>query len=112
MDAGIHLLDVDYDRAVENNHQLRHPSIEPKEREGFFNMIREGKTFEKSVAFCHPKFYVKQNVKKALIKLNIMRGGYDRLRDLCNAPAIGRIYRTEIRIADYNHAALLEGGVA
>ena len=73
--TNMQLLDVDYDKAVESNHQLRHPSFKPEERARFFDMIENGKTFKHAVTACYPKFYIKQDIKRALIKLKIIRRG-------------------------------------
>lgn len=73
--TNMQLLMVDYDKAVESNHQPKHPSIMPKERERFFDMIDKEKKFKYAVAVCYKKFYMKQNLKKVLIKLGIIRGG-------------------------------------
>lgn len=74
-EANLTLFAVDYEKATENNHQLRHPSTAPKEREKFFLMLGKGKTFKLSLAVCFPAFYMKQKIKRFLIKHHIYRGG-------------------------------------
>lgn len=73
--SGLHLEDVDVELALENNHQLRHPSVAPKEREKFFAMIKQTKSFNKAIAHCYPKFYYKQKIKLLLVKLHLIGGG-------------------------------------
>lgn len=71
--ANMKLFDVDYDMAVECNHQLRHPSPKSEKRDRFFERIERGETFKQAIAACYPDFYIKQIAKKMLIKLKIMR---------------------------------------
>lgn len=70
--ANFELLPVDYQKAVECNHQLKHPSVPPKEKEKFFALLAAGKSFRKSVAICYPKYYMKQEIKKILIRLKLI----------------------------------------
>ena len=72
-ETALALRKVDINNAMQANHQLRHPSIRPPEREKFFRNIDKG--FHKSMSKCVPKFYYKQKIKKMLIKLKILRGG-------------------------------------
>ena len=67
------LLDIDFDKAAEANHQLRHPSDIPRERELFFSLINDGKSFSYAFSRCYPKFYIKQRIKRLLIKLKIKK---------------------------------------
>ena len=71
--SGMQLKEVDVDKAIEANHQLRHPSIAPDTREAFFASLDKG--FYKSISKCAPKVYYKQKAKEILIKLKIIRGG-------------------------------------
>ena len=71
--SGMTLEKVDVEKAIEANHQLRHPSIAPETREVFFGNL--GKGFYKAVSKCAPKVYYKQKLKENLIKLKIIRGG-------------------------------------
>ena len=71
--SGLRLEEVDVEKAIEANHQLRHPSIPPKTRESFFENLDKG--FYKAVSKCAPKVYYKQKLKESLIKLKIIRGG-------------------------------------
>lgn len=71
--SGMLLKEADIDKAIEANHQLRHPSVAPNAREVFFSRLDKG--FYKSVSKCAPKVYYKQKAKEILIKLKIIRGG-------------------------------------
>lgn len=71
----LELMDVELNRAIEHNHQLRHPSIKPNTREIFFGEIKNGKNFNAIVRKLYPKQSAKQLVKMLLIKAKIMGGG-------------------------------------
>lgn len=71
--SGMQLKEVDIDKAIDANHQLRHPSVAPDIREAFFAGLDKG--FYKSLSKCAPKVYYKQKVKEILIKTKIIRGG-------------------------------------
>ena len=71
--SGLRLEEVDVEKAIEANHQLRHPSIAPKTRGIFFENLSKG--FYKAVSKSVPKVYYKQKLKENLIKLKIIRGG-------------------------------------
>lgn len=75
--SGMKLEEVDVEKAIEANHQLRHPSIAPETRESFFENLDKG--FYKAVSKCAPKVYYKQKLKESLIKLKIIRGGANRI---------------------------------
>lgn len=70
--AELELKNVDLKKAIENNHQLEHPSIEPKNRRKFLNNIKSGKSFNKGVFMNNPKYCLKQDVKEIMIKLNML----------------------------------------
>lgn len=71
--TGMQLGEVDARKAIDANHQLRHPSIAPETREIFFKNINKG--FYKAVSKSSPKVYYKQKLKENLIKLKIIRVG-------------------------------------
>lgn len=73
--AQVVLQSVDLEKAIQNNHQLEHPSIKPIMRHKFFSDIKNGKCFNSCVFHCFPKQCIRQNVKEALIRLKIVRGG-------------------------------------
>lgn len=68
----IQLLDVDLETAIENNKQLMHPSNQPTEREKFFRAFSKCQNFHKAVQMCYPMFFLKQRVKKILIKCHLI----------------------------------------
>lgn len=67
--------DVDFENAVQSNHQLRHPSDLPQERKNFFEDLRKGKSFKQAVFHAYPRTCFKQSAKELLIKLNLYSGG-------------------------------------
>jgi coenzyme F420-reducing hydrogenase beta subunit len=69
----LHLVDVDINKAVENNKQLSHPSLKNPKREIFLKTFIKSNNFSKSVAKCYPKICYKQEIKFLLTKLKIMR---------------------------------------
>lgn len=73
--ADLHLEAVDIEIAVENNHQLKHPSIMPDKRNAFFCGIKKGKKFNSLVFRYLPKQCLKQNIKEVLIKMKIVSWG-------------------------------------
>lgn len=75
--SGLQLEKVNIEKAIEANHQLRHPSIAPETRMTFFANLDRG--FHRAVSKCAPKIYYKQKLKENLIKLKIIRGGADRI---------------------------------
>ena len=73
--ADLYLTDVDIDRAIQNNKQLRQTAIKPNVREKFFRMIKNGKKYDRAVFACYPKVFIRQDVKWILLKLKVIRGG-------------------------------------
>lgn len=71
--ANIHLENVDLSKAIMNNHQLAHSSFMPKDRDKFFNQLRTRK-FNSLVFSIFPKQCLRQDVKRLLIKMHIIRG--------------------------------------
>lgn len=72
-DIGMKLMDVDIDKAVAVNHQLRHPSILKPEREKFLNRIISGKSFSSSTSMLYRKTVIKRRVKKVLFMLHLWK---------------------------------------
>lgn len=68
----LHLESVDSEKAIQNNHQLKQPSIAPKGREKFFSDIGK-KKFNLLVFEAFPKQCLKQNIKQFLIKTKIIK---------------------------------------
>lgn len=68
------LFDVDIERAIAYNHQLKHPSIAPLQRNRFFELISK-KGFKKAYETCYPKQHYKDLIKKVLYSLKLYGGG-------------------------------------
>lgn len=68
------LMDVDLKTAIENNHQLQHPSQKPQQREKFFRELNKGQDFKSVVRKCYPKKYLKNVVKTLLYKVKYAGG--------------------------------------
>ena len=67
--------DVDFNAAIQNNHQLRHPSELLQERKNFFEDLHRGKSFRQAVFHAYPKTCFKQSIKELLIKMKLYSGG-------------------------------------
>lgn len=80
--AGLHLEDVDLDKAVKANHQLEHPSVKHPGRTKFFNELKSGHSIRRATVSVFPKESIKQSIKTGLIKLKLLKdfsptgGGY------------------------------------
>ena len=72
--SNLKLFDVDIDKAVATNHQLRNPSKKIPERARFFDELTKTGSVEKGVFSCFPKECMKQELKGILIKLHINHG--------------------------------------
>lgn len=70
--------DVNIENAIQCNHQLRHPSDWPQEREKFFDDLHKGKSFKQAVFNAYPRTCIKQGVKELMIKLKLYSGGDNR----------------------------------
>ena len=70
--AGFELEEVDLDKAVTANHQLRHPSEMPDKRNTFFESVDRG--FHYAISKCYPKMYYKRRLKAFLQKTKIIGG--------------------------------------
>lgn len=68
------LFEVDIQKAIDYNHQLKHPSEKPKGRKDFFEKLRTSRDFNTLVAKQYPKLSFRQDVKYILYKLKILRG--------------------------------------
>lgn len=71
IESGVKLLPVDIENAVRANAQLNHPSIEPKERQIFFNEYKRNHKFHRAILQCYPKLYIKNIIKQLLLKLKL-----------------------------------------
>lgn len=66
--SGLHLEDVDVERAIAANHQLKHPSVKPPERGKFLISLQKYGSFNRAFSKTFPKVYFRYRVKKALYK--------------------------------------------
>lgn len=73
LNANVELRDVDLDKAVMNNQQLKQPSTMLRNRKSFFESIKKGKSFNRGVFKRFPKECVKQDVKSFLIRLKLVK---------------------------------------
>ena len=71
----LHLEDVDVEKAIASNHQLIYPSKKPNGRKYFFEKLKKRGDFDHIVQKLYPKDCVKQNMKSALIKMKLFKGG-------------------------------------
>lgn len=68
------LREVDVEKAVAHNGQLKHPSNKPNSRQLFFDEILRDNSFDRIIWRIYPKTCIKQTIKKVLIKLNLWGG--------------------------------------
>lgn len=73
--SDLYLVDVDIEKAISNNGQLKQPSIPHNSRKKFFVSIANGKSFGKAVFMSMPYLCTKQLIKAALVKLHFINGG-------------------------------------
>lgn len=69
------LIDVDLEKAIENNHQLYTPSQKPVQRNLFFRKLKKGCFFKKVVRRCYPKLYFKNVTKTFIYKVKVALHG-------------------------------------
>lgn len=74
--SGLHLEDVNIEKAIAFNHQLSFPSEKPDGRDYFFKKLQYNGDFDRIVQKLYPKNCFKQNVKRVLIMLGFLRGIY------------------------------------
>lgn len=67
------LLEVDQQKAIAANHQLRMPSQKLPEREQFFAAFERGRSVGYSVTKCYKKHSLTQDAKEILVYLKILR---------------------------------------
>ena len=74
--SGLYLTNVDLNKAIAANPQLSSPATKPAEREKFFDGILQKKKFNYLVMLCCKKKWLRQFVKRQLIRLHLIpRGG-------------------------------------
>ncbi len=71
--AALHLEEVNLKKAIEANHQLKHPSVKHPGRERFFNMIKTGHSVRRATVAILPKESVKQSIKMGLIRTKLFK---------------------------------------
>jgi coenzyme F420-reducing hydrogenase beta subunit len=71
-DTNLHLEDVDLNKAIEANHQLKEPSQMPDERNKFFFEILSSNNFKKAIKNCYSKVYYKKQLKLLLAKIGVI----------------------------------------
>lgn len=69
--ADLHLEYADFQKAVEKNKQLMHPSVKPSSRGIFYKTLNKTNKFCKSVTKSYPKICLKQDIKELLIKYSL-----------------------------------------
>ncbi len=70
--ARLKLNDVDIDKAIVNNNQLKEPSFIHPKRDKFINYIRQGKSFRYATFAAVHQSVIKQRIKFLLIKVGII----------------------------------------
>ena len=70
--SSLELFDVDLDKAVSANHQLKSPQAMPENRKLFFREIEKGTCFNKAVKKCFPKVCFRLDLKAFLLKIGIL----------------------------------------
>lgn len=68
--SSVRLLPVDIETAVNNNHQLRHPSVKPAEYLKFMSGFSKKKSIDKMCMKIYPKQYLKQCIKSIIYRIN------------------------------------------
>ena len=73
--ANLYFEEVDLERAVNENHQLKHPSMKHPKRKTFLGILVKGKSFDYAVLRCFPDRYAKDIIKNGWIKCKTIRRG-------------------------------------
>ena len=73
--SDLYLVDVDIEKAISNNGQLKQPSIPHNSRKYFFKSLARGKSFNSAVFVSMPYLCTKQLIKAVLVKLHLINGG-------------------------------------
>lgn len=73
--SDLYLTDVDIKNAISNNNQLYQPATIPDTRKKFFKMIKNGVKYDRTLFYCYPLIFLRQDIKWLLIKLKLLRGG-------------------------------------
>lgn len=67
--AQVELRGVDLNRAIDANHQLKHPSIKPIKRELFLDKINKGYSFNRAMFLINPKLECKKIIKRIVCRI-------------------------------------------
>ena len=71
--SGLKLLPANQQRAQASNGQLCHPSVKPKQRGRFFLDLSHGNSVSTAVSRAFPLQSLKQDIKKALVKVRLWK---------------------------------------
>lgn len=71
--AKLHLEEVDIEKVIEANHQLRYPSNKHAGRKKFLSEIKAGHSFRWAIIKAMPKESIKQSIKHGMIKIHLMK---------------------------------------
>lgn len=71
--TGLELKSVNYENAVANNHQLRHPSVKEKSHDVLFSKLDSGSSFRTAVFSAYPKYCLKQDLKGLLVHIGLRK---------------------------------------
>ena len=67
-DTNLHLEDVNLEKAIDANHQLKSPSEMPPQRDKFFSEIKRCNNFKKAIKKTYSKVYYKKLLKLFLVE--------------------------------------------
>ena len=70
--SNLELFDVDLEKAMDSNPQLKSPSIMPDKRDKFLELINKGLSIKNALFKSYPIFCFKRLIKSLLIKLNFL----------------------------------------
>ena len=69
--ADLYLEDVNIEKAIKYNAQLRAPEEMPVIRDIFFENISAGRKYDWAVFKCYPLLMIKQSIKKCLLRMKL-----------------------------------------
>ena len=72
--SNLHLEEVDIEKAIEHNRQLKSPSTKPTKYDEFFDRLKKEKKFDFAVRKALPRTWFNQQVKLVLVRLKIFKG--------------------------------------
>ena len=74
------LYDVDLEKAIHSNRQLSMPMPRNRQRTYFFELLKNGKSFSRSVFLCMPERVIRQQAKHIIIKMKKLKGVFTKTR--------------------------------